>query len=447
MRQAHNRPMSHEALIPGKAIYKLPARPSDMLRTMQFSQFFQQYRGAAFTVRTQDGWQWSSRAMTGPAAARPPAFIATFSSRDRLDAVIADAAEATLARVFLDGDLDIQGDFSALLSVAEYALRNAEGLSGTLIHHLGRLSVDLSRRLKPGRKSAPARNWRMAACPLNLSPDFFDSWLGPLLSHACADFSGKLPDPAEIDASIFAAAQQQSLDRICRALAVEPGDRLLDFGCGWGALALRAAQRWSADAVAITACPEQAEAAQERLGRLMRSGQGLPALSRRCSIAVRDLRSSPFRSETFDKIADVGLFGQVSSADLPECLAAMTRMLVPGGMLLLDRVTSSPGARSPRIVPFHGELSLQPLHRDLEAAEGAGFELVSVASLQPDFELTLRVWMRNLRRSWKRDLAQPDGRGCRAWLLWLVETAANLQTAGLQAHRILLRRPRRCYRA
>ncbi len=437
--------MSHEALIPGKMVYTVPVRPSDMLRTIQFTQFFRHYRGTPFAVRTQDGWSWLS------AAARPPVFTATFSSRDRLDAVVGDAAESSLARAFLDGDLDIQGDFSTLLSVAEYTLRHSEGLNGTLVHALGRFSLDLSRRLRPARKSA-APNWRTAPCPLDLPVSFFEPWLGSLLSHACASFgsghadaeAGACPDPESpsFTPAEFTRAQLISLDRVCRALHIQPGDRLLDMACGWGALALRAAQAWEADALGIASCEVQADAARERILAAARSGRESMVLTRRCSAAARDLRSSPFRSEIFDKITDISLFEQVPSADLPEYFTSMASMLVPGGLLLIDRITRSAGHHSPKVVPLRGELSFEPLSREIEAAESAGFELIAVESLQSDFDLTVRLWIRSLRRISRRDLAPEVERAYRAWLLWLVETAANLQAAGLHAHRLLLRRAR-----
>lgn len=414
--------MSHEIAERGRTVrYKAPARPSDSLRSLQFSQFFSEYHGAAFAVRTIDGWAWASGSV------RAPAFVATFRTRDQLDAVIGDARETTLGRIFLDGDLDIQGDIFALLAVAEYTLRHAEGLSGNLIRLLARMRVDLSKRLTPWRRHAAVQNWHCAPCPLDLPVEFFESWLGSLLAHSCAMFRKPEED--------LESAQRNALERACCSLRLDRGDRLLDVSCGWGSLMLHAAAHCGADVQGITSSDLQAEVAAERIGRT--------GLGRRCAVECRDLRRTPYRAEGFDKIADIGIFEQVASADLGEYLACMQQMLVPGGLLLLHRMTRPRTARAPQSASLPRDLSLEPLSREMETAEAAGLEVLSVESLQREYEQTLRVWIEQLRQSWTRTTAEAVNRGRRAWLLYLVEMAANLQTGDLQVHRMVLRRPQR----
>lgn len=418
--------MSHEALEPGRStVYKLPARPSDTLRSLRFAAFFRDYTGTAFSVRTLDGWSWSS------ATLRAPAFVATFRSRDRLDAVIGDASEATLGRIFLDGDLDLQGDLFALLSVAEYTLRHSDGLSGNLIQTLGRFTAEFSRRLRPGRRHAVIPNWHCVPCPTDLPLPFFESWLGSLLAHSCALF--RSPDED------FLTAQYNALERACAFLALDRGDRLLDIACGWGSFLLHAAQHRGADAQGLASSERQAEVAADRIGR---SG-----LQRRASVECRDLRTAPWRAESFDKIADIGIFEQVQSSSLAGYLACMHNLLVPGGLLLLHRMTSARSAGGPSLRSLDPDLVFQPLSSEIATAEAAGLDVVAVESLNQEYEQTLRVWIDRLRQAWMRDkAAAPDpvadcARGRRTWLLYLVETATNLQTGDLQVHRLLLRRP------
>lgn len=430
--------MSHAALEPGRStVYTLPACPSDALRSLEFSAFFREYRGTAFSVRTLDGWSWSSSSL------RAPAFIATFRSRSRLDAVIGDATEATLGRIFLDGDLDLQGDLFALLAVSEYTLRHSEGLSGSLIQTLARLTAEFSRRLRPGRRHSFPSRWHTAPCPTDLPVQFFEPWLGSLLAHSCALFR----EPGED----FLAAQRNALKCACAFLALDRGDRLLDVACGWGSLPLFAAQHYGADALGIASSERQSEIAAERIGR---SG-----LARCCSVEHRDLRAAPYRAQCFDKIADIGIFEQVPSSGLGDYLASMRGLLVPGGLLLLHRMTSARPAGAPALRSLDPGLVFQPLSAEIASAESAGFDLVAVDSLALEYEQTLRVWIDRLRhqdglRQDGRDRLSPDGlcegqhdlsatldRGRRAWLLYLVETATNLQTGDLHVHRLLLRRP------
>jgi cyclopropane-fatty-acyl-phospholipid synthase len=411
--------MSHEIVEPGRAVvYNLPSAFSDTLRTLQFEQFFSQFAGSAFAVRTLDGWSWSSSTL------RAPEFVATFRTREILDAVISNANDATLSRIFLDGSLEIQGNIFVLLSAAEYTLRHSEDLSNNLIQTVGRISLDVSRRLIHGRKNA-SRNWHSSPCPLDLPVEFFEPWLGSRLGHFCAHFRDCEDD--------FEAAQRNALERACGMLELEGCDRLLDVGCGWGSLLLYAAQHYGTDSRGIASSGLQVEVAEDRI---CRSG-----LAWKCSVESRDLRTRPFEAHAFDKITHLGIFEQAPFADLGKYLGCMQKMLVPGGLLLLDRMTRARdcGAIARSIQPG---LPSEPLSKELELAECSGFELISAESLRAEYEQTLQVWIEHLLRNWMREGARHFGRGYRAWLLYLVEVAASLRAEELQVHRILLRRPR-----
>jgi cyclopropane-fatty-acyl-phospholipid synthase len=413
--------MSHESTEPGRGVvYKLPARLSDKLRSLQFDQFFQRYHGTSFSVRTADGWAWSS------AALRPPEFVATFRTREELDSVIGDAREATLGRIFLDGDLDIQGNIFALVSVAEYTLRHSDGLSSNLIQTIGRISFDFSKRLIPGRKTTAAPNWHRSPCPLDLPAEFFEPWLGSRLGHFCAHFNNPEED--------FESAQRNAYTRVCGWLALDRGDRILDVGCGWGSLLLYSAEHHGADAQGITSSEMQAATAMDRICRR--------GLEWKCAVSTRDLRTSPYSAEAFDKITDLGIFEQVSFFDLGKYLTCMRKMLAPGGLLLLHRMTRSRGS-GPIIRSMHPDLLSEPLSKELEIAELVNLELLNVETLQREYEETLRVWIARLRQNWISEIARRFSREYRAWLLYLVEIATSLHTEEIQIHQILLRRPRR----
>ena len=412
--------MSHESTEPGRGVvYKLPARLSDKLRSLQFDQFFQRYHGTSFSVRTADGWAWSS------AAVRTPEFVATFRTREELDSVIGDAREATLGRIFLDGDLDIQGNIFALVSVAEYTLRHSDGLSSNLIQTIGRISFDFSKRLMPGRKPAAARSWHRSPCPLELPAEFFEPWLGSHLGHFCAHFRNPEED--------FESAQRNAFARVCGWLTLDRGDRILDVGCGWGSLLLYSAEHHGADAQGIASGELQAETAMDRICQR--------GLEWKCGVSTRDLRTSPYSAEAFDKITDLGIFEQVSFSDLAKYLTCIRKMLAPGGLLLLHRMTRSRGS-GPIIRSMHPDLLSEPLSKELEITELVNLELLNVETLQREYEETLRVWIARLRQNWISEIPRRFSREYRAWLLYLVEIATSLHTEEIQIHQILLRRPR-----
>ncbi len=147
------------------------------------------------------------------------------------------------------------------------------------------------------------------------------------------------------------------------------------------------------------------------------------------------------------------------SADFGKYLACMNKMLTPGGLLLLHRMTPSRSS-SVHFRSLHPELPIEPLSKDLAVAESGGWELVDIETLASDYEETLRVWIGRLRQSASGAASAPGYAGTighagadrlagtyahsyRAWLLYLVEVATSLHARELQVHRILLRRTHR----
>lgn len=413
--------MAHASVEPGRTVvYNLPTLPSDSLRTLEFSQFFRAYRGPRFLVRTADGWSWPSPAPPSPE------FVAIFRTCSDLDAVIGDHGETQLSRIFLEGRLEIQGNIFALLPVAEYTLLHADSLSNSLVRTLTHFVTELPRRLLRGFANTAPQNWRCLPCPLDLPSEFFLPWLGLRLSHLCGSF--RSPDDELED------AQARALDRACASMELDSDDCLLEVGCGWGGLVLHAARIRGVDALGLPSSSAQAETARQRV--LAGSSEG------RCRIDDRDLRSAPYPPSSFDKIASLGLFGQIASADLGKYLACMQRMLTPGGLLLFDRLTPSRDSAA-HLCSIHPGLPSETLSKDLALAESSGWKLVSVEALQRDCEITLRIWIDRLRHAQARPASEVFQAAYRAWLLYLVEIATSLHAGELQVHRVLLRRPQR----
>ncbi|HEX5236336.1 MAG TPA: class I SAM-dependent methyltransferase [Silvibacterium sp.] len=415
--------MSHQTIGPERAVlYTMPSLPSDVLRTMEFDQFFEGYHGAPFCVSTRDGWRWSS------AGFRPPVATVVFRSRSKLDGVINDAGESTFGRFFLEGELDIQGDVSALLSVAEYVLRHSGQLSRTLVHTLVHASLELSRRLKTGIRGRGITNRSLIKESADLPVKFFEQWLGPTLGHFCARF--------ESTEENLERAQRRSLDAVCDALELERDDRLLEIGCGWGSLLLHSAAQYKTNAQGTAWSAEQAEAINGRI----RAND----LQMRCHAEYRDLRAAPYPRASFDKIAEVGIFEQVDYRRLREHLVLMRRMLRPNGMLLLHRITRSPEVKPHKNASLYSDMFLEgelaPLSKELEASENAGLEVCSVQNIGRDYERTLRLWIQKLQRS-VQNRGAFSSRGYRVWLLYLVDVAAAIQAGDLQIQQLLLRVP------
>lgn len=409
--------MSHESVEPGRAVhYSLPVRFSDKLRTREFTEFFRQYDGATFSVRTQDGWSWTSSKF------RSPRFTATFGTGEELDSVLDDATEATLGRLFLDGGMELEGDILVLLSVAEYTLRHSDGLSRSLIQTIARVTQSYAKRLIPIHRNPEKHSWHFAPCPLDLPAAFFEPWLGSFLGHSCATFRKAGED--------LETAQKNSFESACAWLSVERGDRFLDIGCGWGSFLLYTAETYGAYAQGITSSDLQSAVAIERICRR--------GMQRKCSVECRDLRTNGFRSEGFDKIAHLGVFEQVANPDLSDYLSSLRHLLVPGGMLLLHRLTRS-SSTGTCITSLPANFLADGLSKELQLAEKAGFELLRVETLQSEYQDSLRVWIDNLLNA-RLTGTRVSSRGYRAWMLYLIELATCFNTGEVKAHRVLLRR-------
>ena len=409
--------MSHESVEPGRAVlYTLPGRFSDTLRTHKFSDFFKRYYGACFCVRTTDGWVWTSSRF------RPPRFTATFSTGDALDAVIDDATEVTLGRLFLNGGVELEGEILVLLSVAEYTLRHSDGLSRGLIQTIARITQSFTKRLIPVHRSSEKQSWHFAPCPLDLPVGFFEPWLGSFLGHTCGSFHEGADD--------LESAERKSFERACALLEAQHGDRFLDVGCGWGSFLLYAAEHHGVYAQGIASSDSQSSAAAERICRR--------GMQPRCSVNRCDLRGRRFGFGEFDKIVQLGIFEQVSTSDLEGYLNSLKGMLAPGGMLLLHRMTRCSEAGT-CITSLPPDFLADGLSKELQIAEKVGFVLICAETLQNEYRDTLRVWIDNLLNA-RATGSRLSSRGYRAWMLYLIELATCLNTGELNVHRVLLRR-------
>ncbi len=210
------------------------------------------------------------------------------------------------------------------------------------------------------------------------------------MTYSCARFSDPKMNLAE--------AQASKHDMICRKLGLNetPDLRLLDVGCGWGSLAMHAAERYGARVVGITISREQAELARERVKQA--------GLEDRVEIRLQDYRD--LGGETFDAISSVGMFEHVGAERLGEYFAVLKGLLPDHGRLLNHAISSVGGSRINkrsfvgRYVFPDGDLI--DVGEVVLAMEAAGFEVRDVESLREHYALTLRAWVANLEAQWDR---------------------------------------------
>ena len=211
--------------------------------------------------------------------------------------------DLALGEAYIRGDFDVEGDVAAAFPLLDYLI----GRDWRLLERLT-LGLKLSRlpdkptrspRLS-GRKHSPQRDRAAVQYHYDVSNDFYALWLDKRMVYSCGYFTS--PD-AELD-----QAQLDKLDYLCRKLRLQPGERLLDIGCGWGGLIRHAAQHYGVDATGITLSQKQAELAERRIQEA--------GLAGRCRVSLSDYRTFG-EDETYDKIVSVGMFEHVGAALLP----------------------------------------------------------------------------------------------------------------------------------
>jgi cyclopropane-fatty-acyl-phospholipid synthase len=207
---------------------------------------------------------------------------------------------------------------------------------------------------------------------------------------------------------------------VCRKAQLAAGQRLLDVGCGWGALAIHAALAYDIEVVGVTLSPEQAAEARRRVKE---AGVG-----DRVTIHVQDYREV---EGTFDAITSVGMYEHVGSKELGSYFGRLYELLSPRGVLLNHGITTrqrgskgKPTFISTYVFP-DGEL--HPIETSIKAAEGVGFQMRDLESLRPSYALTLRHWLNNLEQN-PQIATEEDAVRHRLFRLYLAGSALTFES-------------------
>jgi cyclopropane-fatty-acyl-phospholipid synthase len=261
----------------------------------------------------------------------------------------------------------------------------------------------------------------------DVSNAFYELILGPSMVYSCAYF-------AEPDESLE-AAQARKLDLICRKLRLEPGERLLDIGCGWGSLLIHAAQRYGVHGVGVTLSVEQAAYARDRIAAL--------GLDDRIEIRVLDYRE--LTDGPFDKIASVGMYEHVGRGELDRYASQVHDLLAPGGLFLnhgIARLHSEVPSENTFIYRYvfpDGELS--PVTDVMASLQDAGLEVRDVESLREHYPLTLRAWVANLAARRAEAVAEVGAERERVWRMYMLGSALGFEDGDVTVYQVLATRP------
>ena len=333
---------------------------------------------------------------------------------------LASPAMGALARAYVRNDIDFSGSARRILDVAE-------SLVGDFAHGKDPLTARL--RLWKHQHRANRTNIQHH---YDVSNAFFRLWLDERMVYSCAYF--------EHDGDTLARAQLAKLDHICRKLRLQPGERFLDIGCGWGALVLHAAEAYGVRATGITLSRNQYEHVKAEV-----AARGLAS---RVDVRLQDYLDLP-EGELYDKVASVGMFEHVGVARFPKYFGKIRRVLAPGGFVLNHGITHNPlGAQSlgSGIGDFVEEYvfpggELAHVHRVIEGMAAAGLEVVDAEALREHYARTLWKWTEGIEANAEAARREAGEERYRVWRVYLAGSAHAFDRGWLSLWQILAGKP------
>lgn len=327
----------------------------------------------------------------------------------------------TLGEAFVDGRLDIDGDIMSVITSAE-RLVAANGSPAT-----NRIAALTARH-------TPKQDQQDIAYHYDVGNEFYRLWLDERMIYSCAYFQA---GQETID-----IAQEAKLRHICRKLRLQPGERLLDIGCGWGGLIMYAAQHYGVHAVGITLSDNQFTLARERVRTT--------GLQQRVQVLQLDYRDAPerFGEGRFDKISSVGMFEHVGQTNFPLYVGVVRRLLRDRGLFLNHGITSSDADGRTvgsgvsefmeKFVFPHTELP--HLYTVIREMATQNFEVYDVESLRPHYARTLAHWSGRLEGNLNAAQEMVGERTLRVWRTYLAGSSLAFSQGWLNVYQVLASR-------
>src|SRR3984957_8841795 len=345
-----------------------------------------------------------------------------------------------LARAYVSAHLDVDGNMFVALSRLSRAQES--GISWAdrikLLQDLGGPKVLLPRIPPPPQEVIPSRrrftigamhskgrDANSISHHYDVSNTFYEWVLGPSMAYTCACYP-------RADATLE-EAQANKFELVSGKLGLKPGMRLLDVGCGWGAMVMHAAREHGVQALGVTLSAEQASWAQRAIKEA-----GLSELAEVRHMDYRDVTESGF-----DAVSSLGLTEHIGKAELPGYFSFLYGKLRPRGRLLNHCITR-PDNTGPNVVKDgfinryvfpDGELEgpgyLASLIHD------TGFEVRHLENLREHYAMTLAGWCANLDAHWDEAVAEVGEGTARVWRLYMAGSRLGFERNQIQLHQIL----------
>ncbi len=319
-----------------------------------------------------------------------------------------------LGEAFVEGHIQVDG-------APEHVFKVAEGLARSVAQKFPSIFHWGTRHTRRIDRAAIEYHY-------DVSDDFYALFLDPGMVYSCAYY--------QTESDGLARAQTQKLDHLLNKLRLKPGEKFLDIGSGWGALVMRAVEKYGAVATGITLSRNQYDYSRRKIDEA--------GLADRCQVLLCDYRDLP-GSRVYDKIASVGMFEHVGLKNLPVYFSTVHRLLRDGGLALNHGITTSDvrsgwmglgaGDFIDRYVFPQGELPHISLA--MEAMAGSGLEVLDVESLRRHYALTCDAWSKNLEKNSIDALRIAGGRRYRIWQIYLAGCAYGFSKGWMNLYQVL----------
>ncbi|HEV7209149.1 MAG TPA: class I SAM-dependent methyltransferase [Mycobacteriales bacterium] len=356
--------------------------------------------------------------------------------------LVASPGELGLARAYVTGEIDVEGDlYTGLKAIAERPSLGGLSLPEKvqLLRSLGAgvlipapvpaqeviAGTRLTKTVAAVRKHTKARDRAAISHHYDVSNRFYTWVLGPSMAYTCAAYP--FPD------ATLEQAQEEKFDLVCRKLALAPGKRLLDVGCGWGGMVRHAVKHYGVQALGVTLSRQQAEWGQKAVAE--------EGLGQNAEIRWSDYRDVP--EAGFDAVSSIGLTEHIGRSQLAPYFRFLHSRLRDGGRLLNHCIMRPTNTEAPitrrgfinRYVFPDGELL--GLGTIVTTMQDNGFEVRHDENLREHYARTLAAWGANLEAHWDEAVAEVGLGTARVWRLYMAGSRLGFDRNDLQLHQVL----------
>lgn len=383
------------------------------------------------------------KAWDGSTAGSPGGIEVAITTPDALRRLVWRPGELGAAQAYVTGEITIDADLSEALDhlrqigqSRNVRMRDAGSVLRAIpvlrrLGAFGRPPEPPSTQAKIiGRRHSQRRDSRAISHHYDLSNEFYELLLDETMSYSCGYWTSDAADYGIDD------AQRDKADLVCQKLGLEPGMRLLDVGCGWGALSVHAAERYDVHVTAVTISRQQEQFIARRIAQ--------------CGVADKvDVRCADYRDAVppagseFDAVASIEMGEHVGQRNYPAYVSVLRRSVKPGGHVLIQQMsrTGKPGG-GPFIEAFIApDMHMRPLGQTVALIEGGGLEVRNVHGLREHYVRTAQAWRQQFSAHRHEFEGLVGSQAACVWDLYLAGGMLAFRDGRMGVDQILARRP------